>query len=560
MRLRMLGPLEVYDGQRVAVLGGARRRSVLALLLLHANRVVATSRLLDALWPAGEAPASARKILQNAVSGLRAALAGGGRADGVVLVTRPPGYMLTVDPEQVDLHVFERLAAQGRSRLARGEYAQAAAVLREALDLWRGPALADLVETGIAWPELAAVDNARLDAMDDYFEAALACGRHREVVRELETVVENDPLRERSCGHLMLALYRCGRQADALEAYGRTRAALVEDLGVDPGHDLRSLQRAILNHDPSLRPAAAGRPPAAIEAPAGTAAGAARTGMGSVEECLTGHALPIVDREYELAVVQGMLERTGHRRRPHLVTVLGGPGLGKTRFLIEVERRLVGQARSARYLVSRCPVTGVTIQSLGGAARLPAGVLSRLEGMLAADGDRDAASMAAVWKEFVAEHRLDLPLVMVIDDLHEVPDALLEFLDELTAGADPIPVLVVAAARADLLDRRPFWGGGRTDSAVLTLDRLSDAAVDQLLDFLWLTGSVEPDGPPGERRDRLRGHLRGLLPPAHPLDQPRVAVEGVAVGDRPLDHGLGTAGQIDVDAPGPALVDQVAQR
>ncbi|GIH80593.1 hypothetical protein Plo01_70220 [Planobispora longispora] len=557
MRFRMLGPLEVRDGQRVAVLGGARRRSVLAMLLLHANRVVATSRLLDALWPAGEAPASARKVLQNAVSGLRGELAGGDRtADGAALVTRPPGYMLTVDPEQVDLHVFERLTARGRSHLARGECTQAAAALREALDLWRGPVLADLVETGVAWPELAAVEIARLDAMDDYFEAALACGRHREAVRELEIMVENDPLRERSCGHLMLALYRCGRQADALEAYGRTRTALAEDLGVDPGHDLRSLQRAILNHDPSLRLAAAGGPSTAIGAPAGTAAGAARTGTGSVEECLTGHALPIVDREYELAVVQGMLERTGHRRRPHLVTVLGGPGLGKTRFLIEVERRLVSQARTARYLVSRCPVTGVTIQSLGGAARLPAGTLSRLGGVLAADGVQDAAHMAAVWKEFVAEHRLDLPLVMVIDDLHRAPDALLEFVDGLTAGPDPVPVLVVAAARPDLLDRRPCWSGGRPDSAVLTLDRLSDTAVDQLLDFLWPAGSVEPVGPPDERRDRLRG----LLPLAHLLDQPRVAVGGVAAGDRPLDQDLGAAGQIDVDAPDPALVDQVAER
>ncbi|GAT64411.1 SARP family transcriptional regulator [Planomonospora sphaerica] len=518
MRFRMLGPLEVRNGERAAALGGARQKSALALLLLHANRTVATSRLLDALWPAGQAPPSARKILQNAVSGLRGALAGDGRAaGGAVLVTRPPGYMLMVDPEQVDLHVFERLVAQGRARLARGEYAQAAAALREALDLWRGPALADLAETGVSWPELAAVENARLDATEDYFEAALACGRHHEVVRELEAAVRSEPLRERSCGHLMLALYRCGRQADALETYERTRTALVEDLGVDPGHELRALQRAILNHDPALRPAAAAGLPAPVEA-AG-AAGASRDGTASVEECLTAHSLPIVDREYELAVVQGMLERARHRRRPHLVTVLGGPGLGKTRFLIEVERRLVSRTQSARYLVSRCPATGVTIQSLGGAPRLPASELTRLEGMLAVDGAQDAARMAAVWKEFLAGHPLDLPLVLVIDDLHQGPDALLEFVDGLAAGSDPVPVLVVAAARADLLDRRPCWGGGGSDSAVLTLDRLSDTAVDQLLDFLWLTGAVEPHGPPGDRRDHLRGLLRAAVRPPEPLSR-----------------------------------------
>ncbi|WP_449062165.1 BTAD domain-containing putative transcriptional regulator [Planomonospora algeriensis] len=505
----MLGPLEVGDGQRPSVLGGARQRSTLALLLLHANRVVATSRLLEALWPVDGAPASARKILQNAVAGLRGALAGEDRTKGgAVLVTQPPGYMLAVDPEQVDLHVFERLVARGRAHLARGGHAEAAADLREALGLWRGPVLADLAETGIAWPELAAVENARLDATEDYFEAALACGRHHEVVRELEAMVEREPLRERSCGQLMLALYRCGRQADALEVYRRTRAVLVGELGVDPGHDLRALQRAILDHDPSLRPAAAdGFPPqAGSSSSAGTGGG--RGAEGFAEECLTGHALPIVDRDHELAVVQGMLERAAHRRRPHLVTVLGGAGIGKTRFLIEVERRLVSQSRTARYLVSRCPATGVTVQSLGGAARLPAEALSRLTEILAQDGVRDAARMAAVWKEFLAGHPLDLPLVLVIDDLHRAPDALLEFVDGL--AADPVPVLVVAAARPNLLDRVSCWSG-RPDSAVLALDRLSDAAVDQLLDFLCLSGPAEPHHPPGDRREYLRGRLRAVI-------------------------------------------------
>ncbi|WP_405470401.1 BTAD domain-containing putative transcriptional regulator [Streptomyces anulatus] len=254
MQFRLLGPMEVVADDRPVALGGTKQRATLSFLLLQANRVVATSELLRALWSVDDAPASARKILQNAISGLRGVLprSDGGGGAATALLTQAPGYMMRVDPGQVDLYVFHERVAQGRDKLARSDAASAARLLQDALGLWRGPVLADLVETGIDWPELTAVQNMRLDVMEDYCEAQLASGHHHAVLSELETMVQNEPLRENSCGQLMLALYRCGRQADALNMYSRMRSVLIEDLGLEPGRGLQRLQQAILTQDPAL--------------------------------------------------------------------------------------------------------------------------------------------------------------------------------------------------------------------------------------------------------------------------------------------------------------------
>ncbi|MFD3543683.1 BTAD domain-containing putative transcriptional regulator, partial [Streptomyces sp. NPDC058662] len=255
MRFRILGPLEVVDGDRVVGLGGTRQRATLGFLLLHANRVVASSQLIEALWPAGKAPQSARKILQNSVWRLRRALNLSESASGsVALLSQAPGYMLRVDPDRTDLHHFKRMVEQGRAKLAEGYPEAATLPLHAALSLWRGPVLADLVEAGIDWPELISVQNARLDALEDYFEAELACGHHYRVLVELERTVTTEPLRERLLGQLMLALYRSGRQTDALEVYYGARTVMVERLGLEPGHQLQALQHAILMHDPELVP------------------------------------------------------------------------------------------------------------------------------------------------------------------------------------------------------------------------------------------------------------------------------------------------------------------
>ncbi|MDG9721101.1 BTAD domain-containing putative transcriptional regulator, partial [Streptomyces sp. DH24] len=251
MKFRVLGPLTVLGEHGPVVPSGVRQRAALGHLLLHANEVVATSALLRALW-AGNPPPTARKMLQNAVSALRGLLAEDTAPTGPALLTHAPGYLLRVDGDDLDLTTYRALADQGRGDLAAGAWASAARHLRAALELWRGPALADLAETGADWPELAALARARAATREDLFEAELARGRHRDVLGELEALVERGPVRERSCAQLMLALYRCGRQVDALETYRRTRDAYASELGLEPGRTLRAMERAILDHDPVL--------------------------------------------------------------------------------------------------------------------------------------------------------------------------------------------------------------------------------------------------------------------------------------------------------------------
>ncbi|TDV47908.1 AfsR/SARP family transcriptional regulator [Actinophytocola oryzae] len=242
MKFAVLGSVEVTAEDRQVELGGVRQRAILGYLVLHANSVVPTSRILHALWH-GAPPATARKMVQNAVSALRRVLAKG------TLRTQPPGYVLHVETGAVDLAEFRRLAREGRRAIACGDTAAGAALLNAGLELWRGPALADLVENGLQWPEATALDDERLSALEDRLDAELARGRHREITSELEVLTATDPPRERLCRQFMIALYRSGRQADALRVYRRTRSALVDGLGIEPGRELQELQRRILAHD-----------------------------------------------------------------------------------------------------------------------------------------------------------------------------------------------------------------------------------------------------------------------------------------------------------------------
>ncbi len=249
MRFSVLGSIEVTgDDTRPLELGGVKQRAILGYLLLHANKVVPTSGLLQAMWDGGPPP-TARKMIQNAVSGLRRVLSG----HPGDLRTHPPGYQLCVDTADVDLYRFRALAHDGRQAIADGRPEHGAELLRAALALWRGPALADLVEAGYRWSELAAIEDERLSTLEDRLDAELVCGRHREITPELEVLTATEPLRERLCQQFMLALYRSGRQADALRIYRRTRAALVDSVGLEPGRELQELQRRILEHDSAIQ-------------------------------------------------------------------------------------------------------------------------------------------------------------------------------------------------------------------------------------------------------------------------------------------------------------------
>jgi DNA-binding SARP family transcriptional activator len=256
MDFRILGPLEALVRGRDVVPAGSKPRALLALLLLHANETLSRERLIDELW--GESPpATATKTVQVHVSRLRKALSVG-NAGGAVIVTRERGYQLRVDPERLDSYQFERLVTEGRRELAAGSPARAAAAFEAALSLWRGAPLADLGEEPFVQREAARLDDLRLAALEDLHEAKLALGRHSELVGPLEGLIGEHPYRERLRAQLMLALYRCERQADALQAYQDARRALVEELGIEPGERLRQLERAILAQDPALAaPAAA---------------------------------------------------------------------------------------------------------------------------------------------------------------------------------------------------------------------------------------------------------------------------------------------------------------
>ncbi len=260
MEFRILGPLEVVEAGRNVALGGLKQRAVLALLLLNANAVVPRGRLVDELW-GGEPPKTAEATLRVFVSQLRKALP----HDEEIIQNRAPGYLVRLDPDTLDLTRFERLLAAGAQALERGEAETAARRLREGLALWRGEPLADFPYEPFAQAPAARLEAMRLGALELRIEADLRLARDVELVPELEGIRRAHPFRERFTGQLMLALYRSGRQADALRVYDETRRQLDAELGIEPSRTLQMLQRSILRQDITLNPV---EPPAAAPAAA----------------------------------------------------------------------------------------------------------------------------------------------------------------------------------------------------------------------------------------------------------------------------------------------------
>jgi DNA-binding SARP family transcriptional activator/Tfp pilus assembly protein PilF len=310
LRYRILGPLEVIAGERPLNLGGLRPRRVLAALLLNANRPVSLFHLVEAVWESAP-PNTARRQVQNAVAALRAVLGRVGAADAIV--THGSGYLLRVDPDQLDSLVFERLVERARSLADGGDAPGATAALREALALWRGPVLAGL---GGQLSELEAtrLDEKRLVALEEVIELELAAGGHARLVSELRALVAEHPLRERFAGQLMVALYRGGRQAEALAAYHDLARHLHEELGLDPGPALRRTYEMVLREDPELN-APAGEPvPASLGVPAQLPVDA---------EAFTG-------REGDLARLNQLIS-DGHTEAAVVITAIAGiAGVGKT--------------------------------------------------------------------------------------------------------------------------------------------------------------------------------------------------------------------------------------
>jgi DNA-binding SARP family transcriptional activator len=449
MELRILGPLEVADDGRAVELVGARQRALLAILVLHRNEVVPTERLLDDLYGA-EQPATATKSLQVHVSRLRKVLA----PDR--LLTRGSGYVLVTEPEEVDADRFGRLLDAGRAALAEGDAAGGERSFVDALELWRGSPLDDVAYEEFAQSEIARLEELRLACVQELNEARLALGRHAELVGELERLVAAEPLRERLRGQLMLALYRSGRQAEALATYADSRRTLSDELGLEPGRALQELERAILNQDPRLD---------APESPRTVAVDAAATGRLA--------AGVFVGRERELALLDDAAAdaRAGRGR---LVLISGEAGIGKSRLTDEVASRAKGAGalvlwgrcweaggapaywpwvQALRTYVRECDPGGVREQ-LGGAAAEVAQLLPELREQfgdvpepppLDAEGGRFRLfdSTAAFLRRAAAA----TPLVIVLDDVHAADASSLLLLEFVSSGLADTCILVLAAYR-----------------------------------------------------------------------------------------------------------------
>ena len=336
MRIGILGPLEVRgDAGQPIELGGPRLRALLIRLALDAGQTISIERLCGDLWP-GDGPADSGNALQALVSRLRHAAGPG------IVQHGAGGYRLAVPPEQVDAAEFERLVGVARAAAAGGDPEQGAAVLREALRLWRGPALADVADAPFAAGPVARLEELRLAATEDRIEADLAFGRGAELAPELEELAAAYPLRERLRGQLMRALYLAGRQGDALNVYQETRDLLADQLGVDPSPALSDVHLAILRADPSLRPSA--QLAAAQSARTFDEPQTARRGN------LPAQLTSFVGRDEELNRVAKLLDEA------RLVTLTGPGGTGKTRLAIEAAARLADQAPDGIWFVPLAPV------------------------------------------------------------------------------------------------------------------------------------------------------------------------------------------------------------
>ena len=408
VEFRILGPLEVRGKSGPIALGGLKPRAVVAVLLLHANESVHAERLALELW-GPEAPPSAVKTVQVYVSRLRKAF-----GDPEVLATTAAGYRLRVRADELDAEHFGRLLDGGRAALAAGRHEYAAAVLREALGLWRGPPLADLAFEPFAQTEIARLQEQRLAAIEERVEADLALGRHRGLVAELRGLVADNPTRERLVGQLMLALYRDGRHDEALELFRDTRRSRLDELGVEPGRELRELQERILRQDVALHPSARPAPelPSALDA---------------------SNAPRLDGREGELAWLRLRWERARDRSAA-VVAIVGERGAGKTRLAAELAAEVHSRGETVLYVSAKNPAgtAAPALQGIHGPVR---------------------------------------PTLLVVDDVDEAAEAFVAQLDEATRELRDAPVLVVVCVEDAAVLAHLCVDG------VLTLEPLGPVAV-----------------------------------------------------------------------------------
>ncbi len=495
MEFRLLGNLEVSrDGAPVDV-GGTQPRTVLAMLLVAGGRVVPAESIIEALW-GHDPPDSAAGTLQSYVSRLRKALVpGGARGEAAkVLAWDPPGYKLVVGSKALDTRRFESLADQGRGLLLAGDYEAARSLLEDALALWRGPALLEFAHLDFAWGFAAKLEERKLVAAEDRIDADLRLGRHAAVVGELGELVAANPLREQLRHHMALALYRSGRQAEALRILDDARRTLRNQLGIDPGRPLAELETAILNQDPTLdlpRPAgsyATGEipvVPAATPDPAPTAPSVpmAEAVVAAARTLAPGARLTpgprLVGRDAELRQVLAALDEA--RVAPRVVLVEGEPGIGKTRLVEELAAEATAQGMTVlwgrAFEGGAAPAFWPWLPPLRAlVAQPPAGVeigpeLRALASSTGDDGGAGTGSDRTRFQLFDAVTALlrgsagERPVVVVLDDIQWADPASLELLGYLSGQLVDSPVLLACTVRQLEV--------GRNDAVVETLATLS---------------------------------------------------------------------------------------
>jgi DNA-binding SARP family transcriptional activator len=428
--IRLLGTLEIVDDSGAAVtVAGPKLRCLLAALAVRPGRVVSAGRLVDELW-GDDPPAGAGNSLQVLVSKLRRALPEG------TVATRAPGYLLDVAPETVDVCRFAQLAVKGRAALAAGEAEAAAGLFGEALGLWRGDALAEFADEEFAQAEIARLQEERLAVFEDRVDADLACGRHGELVGELEEAVRSQLLRERRRAQLMLALYRSGRQADALRQFQDARRVLGEELGLDPGPELRRLEAAVLAQDPSLdlpdRPVT-------------------RVGPRRRRRNLPAPLTPTIGREDELADLRAAVIAN------RLVTVTGPGGVGKTRLAVETARSLQDGFDQGVWLAE--------LARIGGAdAVVPA--ISTTLGVpdLPGTGAGDDTGLERLAEFFSAKDAL-----LVLDNCEHVIESAATLAETLLAQCDHLKVLATSREHLGVPGERLWLAQPLATSAAVAL-------------------------------------------------------------------------------------------
>jgi DNA-binding SARP family transcriptional activator len=425
MEYRILGPLEAFDGERRLPLGGTRQRSVLAMLLLHGNEALTRDVIIDRLW-GEEPPATAAKVLQNCISALRKELPGGVET----LRTVGGAYSLALGPDELDRDRFERLVAEGRVAVSEEQHAEAAERLREALGLWRGAPLSDFTYAAFAQEEITRLEELHVAALEDRIDADLALGRHDQLTPELEALVTRHPLRERLRHQLMLALYRGGRQAEALDAYRSARRAMLAELGLEPGRALQDLERAILAQDPSLDGPAPRR--AASAAHAGVRPGRAA-------------AAPLRGRDEELALLQAGLE-DAIAGRGRLFVLVGEAGSGKTRLADEIGS--AAKQRGSRILWGRgwdgggAPGYWPWTQALRDAGRT---VPTPQD-----EDERGRFQFFETVTETLRETAAEQPVLLVLDDLQAADESSILLLEFVAGELPEMAALVLALGRPEM--------------------------------------------------------------------------------------------------------------